>query len=155
MKIEEAIQQKQFKNEHLKAHINILYTASFLNQKTLQTLKPFQISPQQFNILRILRGMHPKPASVKLLTEKMIDKMSNASRLVEKLRNKGLVEREACDDDRRKVDVVITPAGLQLLEHASTAIEQMIHDYGQSITAHEALALNELLDRLRSDEQLS
>lgn len=150
MNIEEAIQQKQFQTEYLKAHVNILYTASFLNQKTLQALKPFSISPQQFNILRILRGMHPRPASVKLLTEKMIDKMSNASRLVEKLRAKGLVEREACDNDRRRVDVVITPAGLELLERASNAIEQMIQGYGKFISTDDAAALNRVLDRLRN-----
>jgi len=149
MKIEDAIQQKQFQNEFHKAHINMLYTASFVNQKTLQTLKSFRISPQQFNILRILRGLFPQPASVKLLTERMIDKTSNASRLVEKLRNKGLVAREACDDDRRRVDVQITPAGLELLERASTAIEQMIQNYGASITVEEAATLNNILDKLR------
>ena len=149
MKIEDAIQQKQFISEFQKAHINVLYTASFLNQKTLKALKPFQISPQQFNILRILRGRYPQPASVKLLTEKMIDKTSNASRLVEKLRTKGLVAREASDDDRRKVDVQITKAGLELLEQASTAIEQMIQKYGTTITPEEAGALNGLLDKLR------
>ncbi len=149
MKIEDAIQQKQFQNEFHKAHINMLYTASFINQKTLQTLKSFRISPQQFNILRILRGLYPQPASVKLLTERMIDKTSNASRLVEKLRNKGLVEREACDDDRRRVDVQITTAGLELLERASTAIEQMIQNYGASITVEEATTLNNILDKLR------
>lgn len=150
MKIEDAIQQKQFVNEFQKAHINVLFTASFLNQKTLKALKPFQISPQQFNILRILRGRYPQPASVKLLTEKMIDKTSNASRLVEKLRAKGLVAREASDDDRRKVDVQITKAGLELLEQASLAIERMIQNYGASITLEEAGVMNELLDKLRS-----
>jgi len=149
MKIEDAIQQKQFISEFQKAHINVLYTASFLNQKTLKALKPFHISPQQFNILRILRGRHPEPASVKLLTEKMIDKTSNASRLVEKLRSKGFVAREASDDDRRKVDVQITKAGLELIERASVAIEQMIQNYGASITPEEAAVLNEMLDKLR------
>lgn len=149
MKIEDAIQQKQFVSEFQKAHINVLFTASFLNQKTLKALKPFQISPQQFNILRILRGRHPQPASVKLLTEKMIDKTSNASRLVEKLRTKGLVAREASDDDRRKVDVQITKAGLELLEQASVAIERMIQNYGTSISSEEAGVLNGLLDKLR------
>jgi len=149
MKIEDAIQQKQFISEFQKAHINVLYTASFLNQKMLKALKPFHISPQQFNILRILRGRYPEPASVKLLTEKMIDKTSNASRLVEKLRSKGFVAREASDDDRRKVDVQITKAGLELIERASVAIEQMIQNYGASITPEEAAVLNEMLDKLR------
>ncbi|NUO00462.1 MAG: MarR family transcriptional regulator [Saprospiraceae bacterium] len=151
MKIGDAIQQKQFLSEYQKAHINVLYTASYLNQETLRALKPFRISPQQFNILRILRGMYPKPASVKLLTEKMIDKTSNASRLVEKLRNKGLVDREACDDDRRKVDVQITGTGLELLEQASRVIEQMIQNYEVLINREEATTLNVLLDKLRGE----
>jgi DNA-binding MarR family transcriptional regulator len=88
MKIEKAINQKAFKNPHQKAHINVLYTASWLSQQNAKVLKPFQISWQQFNILRILRGMAPQPATVKLLTERMIDKTSNASRLVEKLKRK-------------------------------------------------------------------
>ena len=94
MKIEEAIQQKSFSNEYQKVHINVLYTAAYLSQIASSALKPYKISWQQFNILRILRGLQPEPATVKLLTERMIDKMSNASRLVEKLKQKGYVEKE-------------------------------------------------------------
>jgi DNA-binding MarR family transcriptional regulator len=149
MKIEEAIQQKKFRNEYHKAHINVLFTASWIHQQSLQVLKPFNISWQQFNILRILRGMHPEPASVKLLTERMIDKMSNASRLVEKLKQKGLVERRSCKSDRRQVDVVITEKGLELLAQASEAMEQQMDLTKSQLSQEEAKQLNDLLDALR------
>lgn len=149
MRIEEAIQQKKFRNEFQKAHINVLYTASWIHQQTMQALKPFNISWQQFNILRILRGMHPEPASVKLLTERMIDKMSNASRLVEKLKQKGLVERKSCKADRRQVDVVITDKGLNLLSLASDAMDEQMEDIRNRLSEEQAVQLNELLDSMR------
>lgn len=151
MKIEEAIQQKTFRDEYHKAHINVLYTASWIHQQSLRALKPFNISWQQFNILRILRGMHPQPATVKLLTQRMIDKMSNASRLVEKLKQKGLVERRSCVSDRRRVDVLITEAGLELLEQASQAMEAQLDPERWQLTQEEAAQLNELLDKMRYD----
>lgn len=149
MKIEEAIQQKKFRDEFHKVHINVLFTASWLHQQSLQALKPFNISWQQYNILRILRGMHPEPASVKLLTERMIDKMSNASRLVEKLKQKGLVERRSCKFDRRQVDVVITETGLELLEQASKAMDQQMDATKGNLSEDQAAQLNELLDAMR------
>ena len=151
MGIEKDIQQTNFKSELHKAHLNILYTASWLNQKTTQSLKAYKISPQQFNILRILRGRHPEPASIKLLTERMLDKMSNASRLVDKLKAKGLVERLECPDDRRRVDVNITEKGLKLLEKASEAVEQVIIDFGTALEEPDAKQLNNYLDKMREE----
>lgn len=150
MKIEEEINQKKFKSEYQKAHINILFTASWLSQQSSQLLKPFNISWQQFNILRILRGMHPEPASVKLLTERMIDKMSNASRLVEKLKQKDLVERKECHEDRRRVNVCITEKGLEVLEKASCAMEENLENNMEAVSLAEAALLNDMLDRIRS-----
>ncbi len=148
MKIEEEIEQKQFANEYVKVGINIMFTASFLIHKNTQLLKPFGISIQQFNILRILRGLHPEPATIKLLTRRMIDKTSNASRLVERLRQKGLVERHECEFDRRKVDIFITKSGLELVNEASITLEatdQILHP----ISEEEAKTLNTILDKLR------
>lgn len=150
MRIEEAIQQKKFANERHKAHINILYTAAWLSQQSGQALRPYNISWQQFNVLRILRGMRPEPATVKVLTERMIDKMSNASRLVEKLKQKGLVERRSCSEDRRRVDIFITDKGMQLLERASEALEAELERLMVSISEEDAGALNRVLDQLRS-----
>ena len=149
MRIEEAIQQKRFRSEHQKLVVNLLYSASWLQQFSNQLLKPYGISQEQFNILRILRGMHPEPATVKLLTERMIDKMSNASRLVEKLRVKGLVERHECPLDRRRVDVLITQKGLDLIERASQAVDVQGDAYMSGLTLEEAALLNSLLDKLR------
>jgi DNA-binding MarR family transcriptional regulator len=149
MKIEDAIQQKKFRDQYHKVHINILYTASWLHQQSLRALKPFNISWQQYNILRILRGMHPEPASVKLLTERMIDKMSNASRLVEKLKQKGLVERRSCKSDRRQVDVIITEEGLELLKRASCAMDEQLDATKGQLSEEQAMQLNELLDAMR------
>lgn len=149
MKIEQEINQKAFKNEFMKAHINLMFTASWLDQHNNQALKKFKISWQQFNILRILRGMHPEPATVKLLTERMIDKMSNSSRLVEKLKQKGLVYREECPEDRRRVNVGITEKGLELVAQASQVLENDIQNGFLNLSEDEARQLNELLDKLR------
>ncbi len=108
MKIEEAIQQSTFKSEFQKAQINLLFTASWMQQLSSHVLKPQDISWQQFNILRILKGQHPEPATITLLRDRMIDKMSNASRLVEKLKQKGLVDRQICENDPRRANVVLT-----------------------------------------------
>lgn len=152
LKIEDAIQQKRFKNEFHKAQVNLLYTAAYINQQSTQALKPYSISIQQFNILRILRGLHPETATVKLLTERMIDKMSNASRLVEKLKKKGLVERENCREDRRRVNISITQKGLDLLAEASDALEAASLAQMEYLNDKEAELLNDFLDRVRTEE---
>jgi len=152
MKIEESIQQKKFSSSFHKAQVNVLYTAAWMSHQSAQALRPFNISVQQFNILRILRGMHPETATVKLLTERMIDKMSNASRLVEKLKQKELVERQDCPEDRRRVNISITEAGLQLLEEASEALNQQTLSQMEYLSEEEAKVLSDLLDRIRTDE---
>ncbi|MBK8877432.1 MAG: winged helix DNA-binding protein [Haliscomenobacter sp.] len=149
MRIEEAIQQKRFRSEYQKVVVNILYTASWLSQMSARMLKSLGISPEQYNLLRILRGMHPEPATVKLLTDRMIDKMSNASRLVEKLRLKGLVERTECPADRRRVDVRITDKGLALLKKADVFMEDDLELQLTNLDTAEAEQLNALLDQLR------
>lgn len=149
MRIEEEIKQKKFRSVHHKAHINVLFTASWLSQHSARLLKPYKISWQQFNILRILRGMYPEPATVKLLTERMIDKMSNASRLVEKLKLKGYVERTVCPSDRRRVDIRITEQGLKALENISRVMEDGLHRQMDNLSEEDAEQLNGLLDKLR------
>ena len=152
MKIEDAIKQKNFESEFQKAHINILYTATWLSQSIGPALEPLNLTWQQFNILRILRGMHPEPATVKVLTERMIDKMSNASRLVEKLKKKGMVERRECEFDRRQVDIVLTEKGEEILETASCSIRELTNRTFSGISQQDAKGLNDLLDRIRIDK---
>jgi DNA-binding MarR family transcriptional regulator len=154
VKIEEAIQQKKFISEYQKALINLLYTSGQVLSNNTRVLRPFNISQQQFNILRILRGMHPEPATVKLLTERMLDKMSNASRLVEKLKQKGLVERLTCEHDRRRVDISITAKGLGLVKEASVEIENDMERMNDVLTEEEAQQLSDLLDKVRTHETL-
>lgn len=147
-KIEDAIKQKKFENEFHKLTINVIYTASWFQSRHLQIFKPYGISGPQYNILRILKGQFPNPAPLKLLTERMIDKMSNTSRLVEKLLKKGLVERTICKDNRRQVDISITPAGLELLKEVGKKME-MESSRLTSLSEKEAKQLNLLLDKLR------
>ncbi|MFT5999934.1 MAG: DNA-binding MarR family transcriptional regulator [Neolewinella sp.] len=147
--IEDAIKQPTFKSAAHRAQVNTIFTAAWLNQLTGQALKPYGLSLQQFNILRILRGRGGKPATVKLLTKRMIDKMSNASRLVDKLKEKGFVERRECPTDRRQVDILITNAGLQMIDRASEAVEaSQTMAFGQ-LTDEDAVTLSGLLDKLR------
>lgn len=150
MKIEEAIKQtKPFSSEYQKAVVNLMFTASWWNQVAARLLRPYGISQEQYNILRILRGMHPKPATIKTLTERMLDKNSNASRLVEKLKQKELVERLECPNDRRRVDITITTKGLQLLDETSVSMEFNISSNFTHLTVEEAQTLNTLLDKMR------
>jgi len=146
--INEVIQQKSFKNPLEKVIVNILYTNGWLSTKQNEWLKPFELSIQQYNVLRILRGQHPKPASVNLLIERMLDKNSNSSRLVEKLRKKDLVSRTQCQEDRRQVDVSITDKGLKLLSESDKEFKNLLSELGQ-LTAKESETLSSLLDKLR------
>ena len=148
MKLEDEIKQSKFKSEYHKLGVNIIYTANWLTLHHTKKCKEHDITPEQFNLLRILRGQYPKPATVNLLIERMLNKMSNASRLVEKLRQKGLVERLICKDDRRACDVVISKKGLGLL----TKIDREENEWNRLIThisEDEAKKINTLLDKLR------
>jgi DNA-binding MarR family transcriptional regulator len=148
MEIGKEIKQEKFRNEHHKLVINILFTSSWLGALHASNLKPFGISTQQFNILRILRGQHPKPATVNLLIDRMLDKNSNASRLVEKLRTKNLIERATCPEDRRAVNVVITKKGLDLLTELDK--QEVVFLKGlKNLSSEQAQQLNFLLDTLR------
>ena len=125
-----------------------MFTGSWLNIRQIHFFKQYEISPQQYNILRILRGQYPKPASVNLLIDRMLDKMSNASRLVDKLHAKGFVERKPCKGDRRQVDVMLSKKGLELLEIISTAIKQFEQSSIQ-LSQKDSEMLSDLLDKMR------
>jgi DNA-binding MarR family transcriptional regulator len=148
MKIEDEIKQtKKFRSEHQRLVVNIMFTSSWLYRTHGQFLKNFGISPEQFNVLRILRGQHPKCANNQLITERMIDKSSNCSRIVEKLKQKGFVDRKENKDDRRHVDITITAKGLALLEKIDVANNDGI--LKDNLSVKEAEMLNDLLDKLR------
>ncbi len=151
--LHEEIQQSTFRNERHKAIINVIYTGNWLTNEHTQFLKDFDLSEQQFNILRILRGQGKKPASITLLKERMLDKMSDVSRLVERLRTSGLVERSICPHDRRAVEVVITPHGLALLTAIDERIE-IVDGFVEPLTDDELRFLNYLLDKLRTRQEM-
>jgi len=150
MKIEDAIQQvKSFKNEHHKLLVNLQYSNSWLQEKLTNWVKPYGLTLQQYNVLRILRGQHPKPATINIIVERMIDKNSNVSRLVEKLRVKELVERDVNKFDRRQVDVLITQKGLNVLSNLDEGFTSIENQF-KHLTEKEAKTLNNLLDKFRN-----
>ncbi len=152
MELEKAIKQKKFESVQQKAVINILYTSSWLTYEQNAVFKQFDLSMPQFNVLRILKGQHPNSASVNLLIERMIDQSSNASRIVEKLRQKGWVDRRTCPDDRRQVDVLINDDGLKLLEKVGVEL-RAYHKSMATLTDEEYDQLNTLLDKLRNQQK--
>jgi DNA-binding MarR family transcriptional regulator len=148
MRIEDEIKVREFHNPTHRLVVNIGYTSSWLNSHSSRFMKRFGLSIQQFNLLRILRGQHPKPAGINLLIERMVDKQSNASRLVERMRTKGLVDRTVCPEDRRRVDVVITQQGLDLLEKIDREL-YAFQDGLVNLTPQEIDTLSGLLDKMR------
>jgi DNA-binding MarR family transcriptional regulator len=150
MSLEQDIKQEKFYNEFEKAAVNILFTASWLYNINSSRLKPHAITPEQYNVLRILRGSHPKALMLADVTCRMIDKSSNATRLVEKLRQKGLLKREICENNRRQVDISITEKGLGVLKKIDVEAETWL-DTLKVISKVEAQELNRILDKLRGD----
>jgi DNA-binding MarR family transcriptional regulator len=149
VKIEEAIQQATFETLGSKTGINILYTASWMHQLLARALKPCGISWQQFNILRILNGQKGNPAPLFLVSERMIDRMSNTSRLVDKLVAKGLVERRQCPRDRRQVELLLTQKGSEILEVARQRTFDLIEPVFLRMPQEGLNALNDTLDAIR------
>jgi DNA-binding MarR family transcriptional regulator len=148
MELEKEIDQKHFHSVYHKLIINVLYTGKWLDYNHSQLFKQFGLTGQQYNILRILRGAAPKPATVQYLTDRMLDKSSNASRLVDKLEEKGWASRTICEHNRRAVDVAITEAGLALLSRMDGSLKEENMLSG-CLTEAEAESLNNLLDKLR------
>lgn len=148
MRLEEEIKQKNFKDEYHKLFINLIYTGNWVKNLDSDLFKSYNITSQQYNVLRILRGQHPKPISVNLITDRMLDKMSNASRLVEKLRQKNYVDRRECPSDRRQAEVLITEKGLDLLVRLDKELELRMGRFS-NITPEESKIVNDILDKLR------
>lgn len=148
MGIDQEIHQLKFRNEYQKAAINLIYTNSWLYEKTKELFASEDITPQQFNILRILRGSYPKPLSTLQIRERMLDKMSDTSRIVDRLITKGLVRKGLCKTDRRLVDITISDKGRKLLERLDTRQDELDGIMG-NLTRKEAVILSDLLDKIR------
>lgn len=148
MKLEDEIHQKKFKSIQQRLMLNLIYTTNWVTAKQDSLFKDADVTIQQYNVLRILRGQHPNPCSIKLIKERMLDRMSDASRIVDKLNTKQLLVRRECPNDRRSVDVIITDKGLELLkslDHLDDLSKQML----KSLSTEEINTLNFLLDKLR------
>lgn len=148
MRIEAAIKVQAFNNEFQKACVNLLYTANWLTEHLKQVLEPFGITPTQFNILRILRGSK-KPISTLNIRERMLDRMSDTSRLVDRLVAKGYVDKKVALSDKRLVDITITQKGLDLLAKID-AIQYQLDNLAANLSNNEAAQLNYLLDKIRN-----
>lgn len=148
MALENEINQRKFRNEYQKSAINLVYTYNWVTEKITRIFEEWDITAQQFNILRILRGAG-LPLSTLQIRQRMLDKMSDTSRIVDRLVKKGLVKKNICKMDRRLVDVTITDKGKKLLEKIDQYSDQM-DGIMKNLTEEDARTLNELLDKIRN-----
>jgi DNA-binding MarR family transcriptional regulator len=150
MTLENDINQHAFRSEYQKSALNLIYTFNWMNEKINRQFEPFDITQQQFNILRILRGAG-QPLSTLQIRQRMLDKMSDTSRIVDRLIKKGMVKKTVCREDRRLVDVLLTDKGKKLLQTMDGLNDEMdaIFKY---LTNEEAKQLNYLLDKVRTSE---
>ena len=150
MKIEDLLKTNDRLPESRRLVLNIIVTANHITELIAEALKPFGVSNQQFNVLRILRGQEGKPANLSTIQERMVTKMSNTTRLVDKLADKDLCERIVCPSNRRKVEIRITRDGLELLKKIDPVIDKVENDIARKINEKEILSLNTNLNELRS-----
>ena len=149
MKLSEEIRQSKALDAHTEAMLNVHFTSHWLYRLFQEQLKEFDISAEQYNILRILRGNHPETYNLCDVQERMLNRTANTTRLVEKLRKRGLVSREPNEQDRRRVDITITEKGLSILSAADELTEEINRRTVRAITNQEARKLTQLLERLR------
>jgi DNA-binding MarR family transcriptional regulator len=149
--IEEHLITKPIKDPYTRALLNIMFTGVWLQQRVGQALKPFDITEPQYNVLRILRGQNGAAMNLYEIQNRMIQKMSNVSRLIDKLVAKKLVTRKESKENRRRVDITITQKGLELLEQAGPLIEPLFRQMSNNITKEQAKNLGDWLDLLRNE----
>lgn len=151
MPIEKDIKQKNFKNPYNKLTVNLMYTNGWLTNQYAQILKPYKLSTPQYNVLKILNQNYPQPASINFIIEKMVDKMSNVSRLVDKLIAKQLVIKVKSTQDLRSVNVALTTNGIILLKELSNKIAESEAKF-RGLDDSELELLNHLLEKVKSPE---
>jgi len=150
MTIEEAIKATAPMPVHRRTLLNVIFTQHFAAERMSEILKPYAISAEQYNVLRILRGQKGKPANMCTIQERMLAKSSNTTRLIDKLLSKQLVTRETCPDNRRKMEVLITDKGASLLAELDIAISGHEKSFGTGMTEYELETLNALLEKFRN-----
>ena len=149
MKIEDEIQLKDFKNNYRRMIVNLIFTGNHVHGIVSSYVKPFGISLEQHNVLGILRGQHPAPTTFTAIQERMYNKSSNVTRLVDKLITMGLVHRELNPEHRRKMNITITDKGLGLLSEVDKVMDQLYAEF-HTLTKDEADTISNLLDKLRN-----
>jgi DNA-binding MarR family transcriptional regulator len=150
MKIEEIIKSSVTMDDAKKVILNLLYTETVISDKFSELLKPYDLSGEQFNVLRILRGQKGCPANMCLLQERMITKNSNTTRLIDKLLLKEFVTRKVCPDNRRKIEVEITEKGLAVLNELDPKVLEHEKKFANNLTSNELHQLNTLLEKYRT-----
>ncbi|MGG7035661.1 MAG: MarR family winged helix-turn-helix transcriptional regulator [Flavobacterium sp.] len=150
MRIEEIIKSNVEMSESKKIVLNILYTQNLINDKFNEILKPYSLSGEQYNVLRILRGQKCNAVNMNLIQERMIAKNSNTTRLIDKLLIKELVTRKVCPENRRKIEIAITEKGLNLLKELDPRVAAHEESFGLNLTNDELIQLNTLLEKYRT-----
>ncbi|WP_445719381.1 MarR family winged helix-turn-helix transcriptional regulator [Flavobacterium sp.] len=150
MRIEEIIKPTYPMAIEKKTLLNVMFTQNIISEKFNEILKPFDLSPEQFNVLRILRGQKGNPVNMCTIQERMIAKTSNTTRLVDKLLLKDLVIREICPENRRKMEITITHKGLELLSSLDPFVNEHEKRFAKNLTITELELLNELLEKFRN-----
>ncbi|MES2447568.1 MAG: MarR family transcriptional regulator [Bacteroidota bacterium] len=148
VQLQKEVKAAKFENIFQQALVNVIFTYHWSNQNVKEALSPFDITQQQYNVLRILRGQYPSPATVNLIKNRILDKMSDTSRIVDRLIQKGYVEKSVNNYDKRAVDIIISDKGLSLLKKMDKEID-FSSFIAPNITPEEAEQLNVLLDKMR------
>lgn len=151
MSIEDQLQSSDGLNPFTKSILNLMYTGNWINERSSDFFKQYDLTSQQFNILRILRGQKGNPINLQDIQERMVSKMSNTTRLIEKLRLKNFVTRVQCESNRRKIEIRITAPGLALLSEIDECIGAHEKNTTKNLTEEEAVQLNQLLNKLRTN----
>jgi DNA-binding MarR family transcriptional regulator len=150
MKIEEITKSTIVMDLPTQVILNIMYTQNVLSDSFNEVLKPYDISSEQYNVLRILRGQKGNPANMSVIQERMLAKTSNTTRLVDKLLLKNYVTREVCPNNRRKIEVLITQKGLDILSELDPKVRAHQDSFSQNLSKEEIIQLNELLEKYRN-----
>lgn len=148
MQLEKETRTSRFESVYQMAMVNVFFTYGWCNDQLKQVMSPYDITTQQFNILRILRGQHPNPSTINLLKSRMLDKMCDASRIVDRLVQKDYVRKAVNPNDKRAVDILITKKGLDLLKKIDVEVD-LSGMVSTNLTEKEARQLNDLLDKMR------
>jgi DNA-binding MarR family transcriptional regulator len=150
MKLEEVLKTERFESMSQKAMLNVMYTAYWAKTKVSTSLKGQGLTIEQFNVMRILKGMHPQAMCVKDIASRMVEKSSNVPRIIDRMILKGIAVRTQSEEDRRETLVSITDKGLKVLEKANVGISAINNEIG--LSEADALLLNDLLERLRIED---